>query len=151
MATQCLVDSIEIGLNDSPIRQEAADRLRGVLTAWPGIRSLSITNAKTFDDAMAAEIARLTKLESLEIHAAAIGDTMAKAIATLKPLRRLQLTQTRITTKGLAHVAALPQLRWLALSPSPTLPRKAILAVRRRLAPRCYVGCDEHPGNAVSA
>ena len=141
IAENGLVDSIALGVNGSPIRQEDADRLRFVLSSWPNIQQLAIANSKTFDDSMTGEIARLQRLELLEVDQAAISDAMLTAIVSLPRLRRLSLTGTAITSKGLSRIARLPNLRWLTLSASPVLPRKDVLALRKKLAPRCYVEC----------
>lgn len=141
MAKQCLVDSVSIGLNNSPIRAESAERLRFVLGAWPGIRQLSIANAKTLDDTLAPEIAHLTHLERLQIENAPIGDNVAGTIATLDRLRRLSLIHTKITKASLRRIVSLPNLRWLTLSTSPTLLEKDVLDLRKKLAPTCYVEC----------
>lgn len=141
MAKQCLVDSLAVGINESPIHQESADRLRYVLRAWPGIRRLSIENAETFDDSMAPEIAALQKLEVLEIHSARISDAMVGTVAGLPHLRRLRLSETKMSATSLRRLATMPHLRWLTLSPSATLPRADIVRLRKKLAPQCYVEC----------
>lgn len=146
MAKQCLVESVSLGINNSPIGAESAEKLRFVLAAWPDIRQLSISMPKTFDNTMAPEIGKLGELELLEIEDASIGDAMATTIATLHRLRRLALIRTKITKAGLRRIASLPNLRWLTLTPSATLPEKEILALRRKLTPTCYVECVRHGG-----
>lgn len=141
MAENGLVDAISIGINDCPIRHEDADRLRFVLASWPDIQQLTIANSTSLNDSMTGEIARFQKLELLEVDQAAVSDAMLAAIAALPKLRRLSLTGTAITSKSLSRIARLPHLRWLTLSESPALPRKDILALRKKLAPNCYVEC----------
>lgn len=141
MAKQCLVASVSLGINNSPIRAESAEKLRFILAAWPGIRRLSISMSATLDDTLAPEIKKLRTLELLEIEDASIGDAMAATIGTLDRLRRLALIRTGITKASLRRIASLPNLRWLTLSPSAALPEKEILALRRKLAATCYVEC----------
>ncbi len=141
MAENALVDALSIGINDCPIGHEDADRLRFVLASWPDIQQLTIAHSTTLNDSMAGEIARFKKLELLAVDQAAVGDAMLEAVGSLKNLRRLSLTGTKISTKGLRRIAGLPNLRWLTLSESKTLPRKEILALRKKLAPTCYVEC----------
>lgn len=146
MAKQCLVESVSLGINNSPIGAESAAKLRFILAAWPGIRRLSISMSATLDDTLAPEIKKLRTLELLEIEDASIGDAMAATIGTLDRLRRLALIRTKITKAGLRQIASLPNLRWLTLSPSAALPEKEILALRRKRAPACYVECVRHGG-----
>ena len=69
-----------------------------------------------FTDAGAKELAKLPKLQTLNISWNSIGDDALKHLSASKSLRSLNVQRTSITDAGLKHLATVEQLQDLDLS-----------------------------------
>jgi arylsulfatase A len=101
---------VEVLLN----RFAITGRVLDLVSALPDLTDLSLEDT-AFDDAAAARVAGLEKLEWLNLFRTRIGDDGLAALARLKSLKQLPIGGTRVTDAGLKHLAAMTQLEYLGL------------------------------------
>lgn len=95
-----------------------------LLESLPSLRELDVSGEQRTDSGLWSvsvtdfnieAIARLRRLEALDLGETDISDRGVARLAELKDLRELDLSGTRVTGKGIAALAKLPELRHLKL------------------------------------
>jgi len=104
---------IELGIQSSRLTPRSFDALMGMTT----LQTLDI-EATPFDDAMAAQLARLPALTSLHASRTAISRAGLEAICELKQMRELDLWATSLSVDDLYLLRGLPALEYLSVGSS---------------------------------
>ena len=84
------------------------------------------------------DLAKLEKLESLDLSSTPVRDESMKALCLAKSLQELRLQGTAITDAGLKHVAGMKGLRKLDLSGITGITEKGRAELKRAL-PGCQI------------
>ena len=101
---------VELGIQSSRLTPRAFDALMGMTT----LQTLDI-EATPFDDAMAAQLARLPALTGLHAGRTAISRAGLEAICELKQMRELDLWATSLSVDDLYLLRGLPALEYLSI------------------------------------
>lgn len=104
---------IELGIQSSRLTPRSFDALMGLST----LQTLDV-EATPFDDAMAAQLARLPELTSLHAGRTAISRAGLEAICELKQMRELDLWAISLSVDDLYLLRGLPALEYLSVGSS---------------------------------
>ena len=101
---------VEIVLN----RTKAKAPIQKFPIHFPHLTDLSLEQTEAGDMDM-IDLAKLFKLEWLNLYRTRVGDEGARHLSRSKSLKHLPIGQTRITDKGIGHLAQMKQLTYLGL------------------------------------
>jgi internalin A len=103
-------DVLEILLNSTQV--EGKDL--AILDAFPALTDLSLENTRVGDVGM-THVAKLSKLEWLNLYRTWVGDDGARSLSQSRSIRMLPIGETNLTDVGLAHLSKMSQLTYLGL------------------------------------
>ena len=116
------------------------DRAIEDLAKNPRITGVGLCASRSITRAGILALARLDRLQGLQLFSTDCSDTEVEQIARLKDLENLWLSHTRLTDIGLAHLASLKKLKSLHMTD--TRVTAAGVAALQKALPKCKIEWD---------